>query len=170
MQKNKVSLIAIILIFVGLGYYWYANRPSQKQPIPIPIPITETTRNHRNDFPKNPDKLSTLPIDQLTAENVVVAFVKKNGFLPAYYIKKNAARQRGWIASEGNLCKVLPGKAIGGDVFTNRQKILPSKNNRIWYEADLNYNCGRRNADRILFSSDKLIFVTKDHYKTFEEK
>lgn len=170
MQKNKGSLIALILILVGLGYYWYANRPSQKQLNPIPIPATENTRNHRKDFPKNIDEIPTLPIDQLTAENVVVPFIKKNGHLPAYYIKKRIARERGWVASEGNLCNVLPGKAIGGDVFTNRQKILPSKNNRIWYEADLNYKCGRRNADRLLFSNDQLIFVTKDHYKTFEEK
>lgn len=29
----------------------------------------------------------------------------------------------GWKPSEGNLCEVLPGKAIGGDPFGNREKL-----------------------------------------------
>ena len=75
----------------------------------------------------------------------------------------------GWVASKGNLCEVAPGKAIGGDNFTNRERTLPTAKNRKWYEVDVNYNCGNRGADRIVFSSDGLVFVTYDHYKTFEE-
>ena len=41
--------------------------------------------------------------------------------------------------------------------------------NRRWYEVDVNYNCGNRGADRILFSNDGLVYVTYDHYKTFQE-
>lgn len=115
-------------------------------------------------------KTSAANIDDLTKEQVVVPYVKRHGRLPDYYITKKEAREKGWIAAEGNLCDVLPGKAIGGDVFGNREASLPDKSGRTWYEADLNYNCGRRNADRLLFSSDGLIFVTYDHYKTFEKK
>ncbi len=109
-------------------------------------------------------------IDSLTREEVVVPYVKKHQRLPAYYIKKSEARDRGWEAVAGNLCDVLPGRAIGGDAFSNREGSLPSADKRKWFEADLNYTCGRRNADRLLYSSDGLIYVTHDHYKTFQQK
>ncbi|MCH5683635.1 hypothetical protein LWM68_04755 [Niabella sp. W65] len=47
---------------------------------------------------------------------------------------------------------------------------MPAAEKRKWFEADLNYKCGRRNADRLLYSSDGLIYVTYDHYKTFQQK
>ena len=37
------------------------------------------------------------------------------------------------------------------------------------YEADINYDKGFRNRQRILYSNDGLIFVTYDHYQTFYE-
>ena len=97
-------------------------------------------------------------------------FVKQKEKLPDYYITKNKARDHGWDAAKGNLCDVLPGRAIGGDVFSNREKRLPAKKGRTWYEADLNYNCGHRNSQRILFSNDGLVYVTHDHYKTFTQQ
>ncbi|ULT45885.1 hypothetical protein KRR40_23350 [Niabella defluvii] len=108
-------------------------------------------------------------IDQLTREDVVVPYLKKHQKLPGYYIKKNEAREKGWEAAKGNLCDVLPGKAIGGDLFSNREEFA-GRRKRKWFEADLNYKCGRRNADRLLYSSDGLIYVTYDHYKTFQQK
>src|SRR5690606_15517812 len=112
----------------------------------------------------------TIAIDELTREDVVVPYVRMHKKLPDYYVTKSEARKRGWIASEGNLCEVLPGKAIGGDVFANREGQLPKAAKRVWYEADLNYRCGRRNAHRLLYSNDGLIYVTYDHYKNFEKR
>lgn len=109
-------------------------------------------------------------IAELTKESVVVSYVKTNNRLPDYYITKAEATKRGWVASKGNLCTVLPGRAIGGDTFGNREGLLPKKTNRKYYEADLNYNCGNRNADRLIYSNDGLVYVTKDHYKTFQQK
>ena len=108
-------------------------------------------------------------IKELTKVDVVSKYILENGRLPDYYITKKEAMNLGWIASKGNLCEVAPGKAIGGDYFTNREKILPMTKNRKWYEVDVNYNCGNRGADRILFSNDGLVYVTYDHYKTFQE-
>lgn len=110
-----------------------------------------------------------MKIDELTEERRVISYLKENKKLPDYYITKKEAQNNGWIAKKGNLCQILPGRAIGGDIFTNREKSLPVKKGRIWYEADLNYNCGNRNAQRIVFSNDGLIFVTHDHYRNFEE-
>lgn len=93
---------------------------------------------------------------------------KKNGELPEYYITKAEARKRGWRPSEGNLCEVLPNKAIGGDRFGNREGRLPKGEK--YYEADVNYRCGRRNADRIIFNKNGDVWLTKNHYKTFEKQ
>lgn len=111
---------------------------------------------------------SSPSIDQLTEEKTVISYVKQNHRLPDYYITKNEARKLGWNPSKGNLCDVLPGRAIGGDQFSNREKRLPA--NEKYYEADVNYRCGNRNADRIIFTQDGDVYLTKNHYKSFEKQ
>ena len=107
-------------------------------------------------------------IQNLTNDVKVINYVKSNHELPDYYITKSEARKQGWVPSEGNLCDVLPGKAIGGDKFSNREKMLPS--GKQYFEADVNYNCGNRNADRIVFTKDGEVYLTKNHYKSFEKQ
>lgn len=104
-------------------------------------------------------------IEELTNETKVISFVKSNHKLPDYYITKSEAKSKGWIPSKGNLCDMLPGKAIGGDHFSNREKQLPKGEQ--YYEADVNYNCGNRGADRIIFTKNGDVWLTKDHYKSF---
>lgn len=105
----------------------------------------------------------------LTEEKRVVAYVRKHEKLPDYYLTKSEARNQGWVASDGNLCDILPGKAIGGDKFQNREGKLPKLRGRIYYEADINYDCGHRGADRLIFSNDGLIYITRDHYASFQK-
>lgn len=107
-------------------------------------------------------------IDELTNENTVINYVKQNHKLPDYYITKNEAKKLGWNPSQGNLCEVLPGKAIGGDHFGNREGKLPKDEK--YFEADVNYSCGNRNSDRIVFTKNGEVYLTKDHYKSFEKK
>jgi len=95
--------------------------------------------------------------------------LKQYGYLPANYLTKQEARERGWKNRWGNLRQILPNAAIGGDIYENQNGKLPSAPNRIWYEADINYLGGYRNHDRVLYSNDGLIFATYDHYKTFFE-
>lgn len=152
MNSKSWGYIALLLLVVA-GFVFFTNK---KEAAIVGVAAGTDT--------------AILNIDKLTSEEVVVPYVKKHQKLPGCYITKNEARKQGWIAAEGNLCEVLPGKAIGGDVFSNREGSLPFSGNRKWYEADLNYKCGRRNADRLLYSSDGLIYVTRDHYKTFEEQ
>ncbi len=54
-------------------------------------------------------------------------------------------------------------------IYLNSDEKLPIENGRVWYEADINYTKSYRNGERVLYSSDGLIFVTYDHYKTFYE-
>ncbi|WP_222703277.1 hemagglutinin repeat-containing protein, partial [Fusobacterium polymorphum] len=103
--------------------------------------------------------------------NDAVDSITKTGRLPNNYITKAQAKVLGW--SEGKaLNNYAPGKAIGGDIYRNSTGILPMKNGRIWYEADvgINYIMSRSNLKnpgyRILYSSDGLIYGTYDHYKT----
>ena len=89
--------------------------------------------------------------------------------LPEYYITREEAKNAGWIDWKGNLANVAPKKMLFGGIFKNKKDILPEKEGRIWFEADINYNDGYRNKHRIVFSNDGLIFVTYDHYETFAE-
>ncbi|WP_047681978.1 MULTISPECIES: ribonuclease domain-containing protein [Xenorhabdus] len=106
-------------------------------------------------------------IDILTEHHRVADYVHQHSRLPDYYITKKQARRLGWDTRKGNLCEVLPGKAIGGDRFSNRENKLPNQKDRQWFEADVNYKCGHRGSNRLLYSNDGLIYLTLDHYKTF---
>ncbi|MTD25842.1 ribonuclease domain-containing protein [Erwinia sorbitola] len=112
---------------------------------------------------------SSSAISELTKQQRVADYLRQHQKLPDYYIRKGDARRQGWDPAKGNLCSVLPGRAIGGDRFSNREGGLPEKNGRSWFEADVNYQCGRRGTDRMLYSSDGLIYVTRDHYRHFEQ-
>lgn len=107
--------------------------------------------------------------ERLTTFEGVADYIKEHHKLPDNFITKKEAEKLGWDAQAGNLQKVAPGKSIGGDIFRNREKKLPDKKGRIWYEADINYKSGHRGKDRILFSNDGLIYKTEDHYNTFEQ-
>ena len=132
------------------------NRPKYRAPDRFP---NETTKI---------ENASNQTIDELTNEKTVIDFVKQNHELPNYYLTKNEAKKLGWLASKGNLCEALPGRAIGGDKFGNREKKLPKGEQ--YYEADVNYNCGNRNADRIVFTENGEVWLTKNHYKSFEKQ
>ena len=103
-----------------------------------------------------------------TSKEQVAAYINRFEKLPSNYITKEQARKLGWISSQGNLNKVAPGKSIGGDRFGNYEQLLPTKRGRQYFECDIDYHGGRRNAKRIIFSNDGLIYYTEDHYNTFE--
>ena len=193
-MQNKKSLLYIILAF-GAGLllmYLFNNYKIEKKNTSENTEISyqkSETQNQDNSYSyekkskKNQDNFekeksdfsnknndSSNQIDELTNDEIVVKYLKEHGELPEYYITKSEAKSLGWVPSKGNLCEVAPGRAIGGDIWTNRQKSLPTKSGRKYFEADLNYNCGNRNADRVVFSNDGLVFVTFDHYRSFEER
>lgn len=97
-----------------------------------------------------------------------VRSIEATGRLPKRYITKNEAERAGWRPGQ-DLCRSAPGRSIGGDRFGNREKRLPEAPGRRWTEADIDYDCGRRDAKRLVFSSDRLIYLTVDHYESFHE-
>ena len=104
-----------------------------------------------------------------TSKDEVALFIHLYGHLPDNYITKSEAEDLGWVNSKGNLADVAPGKSIGGDKFGNREGLLPEKPGRKYYECDIDYVSGMRNAKRIIFSNDGLVYYTEDHYESFEK-
>lgn len=97
----------------------------------------------------------------------VAKYIIYYGKLPANYISKKEAKSLGWNSKEGNLWQVTDKKSIGGDRFGNYEGLLPK--DKTYYECDINYEGGFRGSERLIYSSDGLIYYTGDHYKTFEE-
>ncbi len=86
---------------------------------------------------------------------------------PTNYITKSEAEALGWEG--GSVERYLEGAAIGGDVFGNREGLLPKKSGRVYYECDIDTNgASSRGAERIVYSNDGLIYYTPDHYESFE--
>lgn len=99
----------------------------------------------------------------------VADYIHLYGTLPPNFITKAQAQALGWDSSRGNLWDVAPGKSIGGDHFGNYEGSLPTAGGRKWRECDVNYHGGYRGAERVLYSTDGLIYYTGDHYKTFTQ-
>lgn len=104
-----------------------------------------------------------------TSKEDVALYIHTYGKLPKNYITKKEAEALGWDSSEGNLDEVAEGMSIGGDRFGNYEGQLPEADGRQYYECDIDYSGGYRNAKRIIYSNDGLIFYTEDHYNTFEQ-
>ena len=104
-----------------------------------------------------------------TSKEEVALYLHTYGKLPSNYITKQQAEKQGWNSEKGNLGDILPGRIIGGSFFGNYEGQLPEKSGRKYYECDIDYRSGYRNAKRIVYSNDGLIFYTEDHYKTFEQ-
>ena len=115
------------------------------------------------------DKKSIDEDGEYNDKNCVALYIHTFNKLPKNYITKSEAQKLGWDSMKGNLNKVAPGKSIGGDRFGNYEGQLPKAKGRQYYECDIDYKKGKRNAKRIIFSNDGLVFFTKDHYKTFEQ-
>ena len=104
-----------------------------------------------------------------TSKDEVALYLHLYGHLPSNYITKRKAEERGWDSRRGNLGDVLPGMSIGGSGFGNNEGLLPNKKGRKYYECDIDYDGGYRNAKRIVYSNDGLVFYTEDHYRSFEQ-
>lgn len=157
------------LLFGMLVMYLFNNYTIEKKDTKVDhVQKYNAPEEYSNSTPRPGYSSNGQSIDQLTNEKTVIDYIKQNHQLPDYYITKNEAKKQGWNPSQGNLCEVLPGKAIGGDKFGNREGKLPKGEK--YFEADVNYNCGNRNADRIVFTKNGEVYLTKDHYKSFEKQ
>ena len=104
-----------------------------------------------------------------SSKDEVAEYLHEFGHLPPNYLTKKEAQDLGRVANKGNLWEVAPGKSIGGDRFGNREGLLPEAPGRKYYECDIDFDGSYRNAKRIIYSNDGLIFYTEDHYESFQQ-
>lgn len=110
---------------------------------------------------------AVLEDDEYYTPEDVALYLHLYGHLPSNYITKEEAQDAGWVSSKGNLWKVTDHKVIGGNRFGNYEDKLPKAKGRKYYECDVNYYGGYRGEERLIYSSDGLIYYTDDHYNTF---
>lgn len=103
-----------------------------------------------------------------TSVDDVAQYIYEYHRLPKNYITKDKAKSLGWDPEKNYLGDVAPLMSIGGDKFGNFEGKLDKKQGRKYYEADIDYDGKERNAKRIVFSNDGLIYYTDDHYNTFD--
>lgn len=133
--------------------------------------ITEKTVEEEESVMEEDIAVEELTISEdgtYTSKDEVAAYLNEYGHLPSNFITKKEAKSLGWVSSEGNLDEVAPGMSIGGDYFGNYEGILPEADNREYHECDIDFDGTYRNAKRIVYSNDGLIYYTEDHYESFE--
>ena len=103
----------------------------------------------------------------------VAAYLLQFQKLPVNYISMDDAKSLGFSSKKDNMGDVAPEFTIGGGVFANREKLLPEASGRTWFECDVDTVNGKRGKHRLVYSSDGLVYLTRDKYKSFvrvEEK
>lgn len=171
-MKKLLSLllvVAIALAFAGYQYFMgdgglgvqegtFFSDPTLPAAPTVPTASTESTP------PEQP------LIDKDGAYNTkedVALYIITYGCLPLNYVTKKEANAMG-CDSLGRIEDYVKHGAIGGDIFQNREGLLPKKSGRIYYECDIDtWGKTSRGAKRIVFSNDGLVYYTDDHYETF---
>lgn len=157
------SLIFALSVLLGCGKDNKANAPVQQ---PTTAVQTNKTAAPAAKAAVNDNSVVVKESGTYTDKERVAKYIHKFKKLPSNYITKAQAKKLGW-QQKGTLDKVAPGKSIGGDRYGDYEGKLPKASNRKWTECDIDYVKGSRNAKRIVYSTDGLIYYTGDHYKTF---
>ncbi len=187
-MKLKKSLRLLSVLFLLTALFLTGCAPAQKNVLPeapaeAEAVAQETTNSQEDiweeDIPElseEDDSKEEVPSDSptiseegtYTSKEDVAAYLHEYGHLPSNYLTKKEAKALGWVSSEGNLDEVAPGMSIGGDYFGNYEGTLPEADGRNYHECDIDFDGTYRNAKRIVYSDDGLIYYTEDHYETFE--
>ena len=167
-------LMALLLFILGqqgiLPLGDTADAPDALPTATIAAALTDSPTSAPTATPVRTEKPTAAPKQTaITAPQDIADYIFAHGTLPDNFLTKNEARQLGWDSSKNYVSDVAPGYSIGGDKFGNYEGLLPDASGRKWYEADANYTVGPRGAERILYSSDGLVYYANDHYQTFTE-
>ena len=107
-----------------------------------------------------------------TTKDSVAAYLCKFDKLPGNYVGKDEGislyeSKTGNSFSKWNFNPwTTLGVMIGGDVFENREGLLP---NGSYHEADVDYSAKNRGTKRLIYQSDCVIYYTADHYESFDK-
>ena len=153
-MKKKLSVFLSVLILLGIWLFGGVEA------------VPETPENTAPTVADVVDSIQLDPQEWYYNAEDVALYLHTYGHLPNNYVTKDEARSLGWEG--GSVEKYVPGLAIGGDPFGNREGLLPEKTGRWYYECDVDTQ-GRndRGSHRLVYSSDGLIYYTQDHYESF---
>lgn len=166
MQRIVALLVGVFFCLTMLLGCGNEKQSAEKNNLSQGVSVEQKAADKQYNTQGNHSKLK-LDIDgSYTDKEHVAAYINQFKKLPNNYITKGEAKKLGW-QTKGTLDKVAPGKSIGGDGYGNYEGLLPKKDKRTWKECDIDYVKGNRNAKRIVFSNDGLIYYTGNHYKSF---
>ena len=179
MKKLFQTIIATLLVAsMTLSFFGCSSKPAASEFYSeyvqlYSLIIREKAKELTGIPDPSPDPDPVIELDVFedgiySSKEEVALYLHLYGHLPDNYITKTKAKKLGWVAEKGNLWEVTDHMSIGGGQFTNQEGILPKKKGRTYYECDIDYEGGPRNAKRIVWSNDGLIYYTDDHYNTFE--
>ena len=137
--------------------------PAAREKKATPAPEAEAPAGTPENTP------TPVPEGPITDPQSIADYLFAHGELPDNFITKKEARALGWGSAFRYVSDAAPGKSIGGDYFSNYERILPVAKGLTYREADCRYTGGPRNAYRIIWSSDGRVWYTEDHYNTFTE-
>ncbi len=180
MNRKNINELALLIAFViglAIGFNFGkagVSNPADKSPY-IPEntvslqaePSTVTAVSEPTGIAKENDSdIIVEESGEYDTKDEVALYIHKYGHLPYNYITRASAKKAGWEG--GSLERFYPGCSIGGDIFRNREGLLPKKSGRVYYECDIEATGKKsRGAKRIVFSNDGLIYYTGDHYESF---
>ena len=149
-MKKILSLGGILLLSLACGWNFGATDRNTSRPVPSRTPQSVA--------------VVIAPDGEYTSKDEVARYIRQFGKLPRNFITKAQARALGW--SGGPLEPYAPGKSIGGDRFGNYERRLPPGSYR---ECDIDTRGKPRGAKRLVFTPERRIYYTEDHYNTFRE-
>lgn len=173
MKKILGILSLLIMLLIGLTGCGFDNIVLENPEITPPTvenqqPIEEDSGNQEEleEHEETPPKEDKIDVNGLfTSRDDVALYIATYGHLPSNYRTKSQidGHISDYYTNDNKL-------SIGGDIFYNREGLLPYKSGRTYYEVDINYRGqSSRGAERIVFSDDGLIFYTQNHYDSFME-
>ena len=153
--------------------FFQTQEPEEQSAEPERPDVPQTPGEGQEGFPQTdeepvqpdaPPESSIAEDGSYTTKEDVALYIHTYGKLPQNFITKKQARELGW--GGGSLEPYAPGMCIGGDRFGNYEGLLPEGHS--YTECDVNtLGASSRGAERIVFSSDGLIYYTGDHYASF---
>ncbi|OED29832.1 ribonuclease domain-containing protein [Methanosphaera sp. WGK6] len=152
MNKKIISTVTLVIIAILVGLFGTDSLDSDGYNINASL---------------NNTTVDVIETGEYCSVDEVAAYIKTYHKLPSNYITKKEAQRLGWTG--GSLASYAPGKSIGGDVFTNRQGVLPHSDKK-YIECDIDANGTNRGAKRIVYSTENYkVYYTSNHYETFTE-
>ena len=157
MKKNTKLIGILLLVFltgIFVGYSINETRHNNDVVEPVAEPAVE-------------ENITIAEDGKYYSKEDVGLYLHTYNHLPDNYVTKAEVRNMGWRNGD-DIWAFCDGCVIGGDNFQNKEKLLPEKESRQYYECDVYYYGGERGGYRIIYSNDGLVYYTGDHYVSYE--